>query len=246
MKKLFSLIILLMLAFPAGAAVQDSVSFVPEVVDTATVVTTERRFDSNYKEKYKGSEFNYERKEDNKKLSKFQEFLRWLSDFLSPGGSTEGGKLSVTEIVKRTVAVLVILVVIYLIARALLKKEGYWIFGKSRKKISAADIGIENIDTTDFQSLINATIQTADYRLGIRYYHLWLLKLLAYNNIIKWHKDKTNSDYLYEIKDEGLRDQFRYLSYIYDYSWYGEFSVSESDYIKAEKAFLETINKLKR
>lgn len=248
MKKLFSLIIVLMLAVPSGAAVRDTLAETTVQHSGVKVDTTlvPRTFASGYKEKYKASEFNYERKENNKKLSKFQEFLRWLSNLFSIEGGSEGKSLSMIQIVQRAAAIIIILLVVYFIVRALLKKEGLWIFGKSRKALSAKDIGVENLETTDFQSLIGNTLQTADYRLAIRYYYLWLLKLLAYNNIIKWHRDKTNSDYLYEIKDEALRSQFRYLSYIYDYSWYGEFPVSEGDYTKAEKAFTVTINRLKR
>lgn len=248
MKKLFSLIILVMFALPAQATAQDTlVPYYKENEDgSITIHSTDRNFAKAYKEKYKAPEFEYERKENNKKLSKFQEFLRWLSEFLSPYSGGNGEELTMSQIIKRIIAGIIILLVIYLIARALLKKEGYWIFGRPRKTLTARDIGIDNIETVDFQSLIQYTRQTADYRLAIRYYYLWLLKLMAYNNIIKWHKDKTNGDYLYEIKDEAMRSQFRYLSYIYDYSWYGEFPVSESDYSKAEKVFSETINRLKQ
>jgi len=248
MNKLFSLFILLILALPARAAVRDTLAetIVQQYTDTASITPVSRNFSPAYKEKYKAPEFDYERKENNKQLSKLQQFLRWLSDLFSFEGSGDGKGFSIGQIVKAIAAGIIILVVVYIIARALLKKEGYWIFGKARKNIASKDIDIENIETADFQSLISNTQQAGDYRLGIRYYYLWLLKILAYNNIIKWHSDKTNSDYLYEIKDEALRSQFRYLSYIYDYSWYGEFPVNEVDYAKAAKAFTETINGLKR
>lgn len=247
MKKLFSLIIFLMLFSPGVAAPQDSLSYIPErQAEEVAPLTVERHFTPGYKSKYTTDEFDYERKENNKKRSKWEEFLHWLADFFSSDGRADGQGLSVGQILKRVGAVIIVLGVIYFIVRALIKKEGYWIFGKAKKNITANDIGIENIETTDFSSLINSTLQNGDFRLGIRYYYLWLLKLLAYNNAIKWHKDKTNSDYLYEIKDENLRARFKYLSYIYDYSWYGEFAVNKDDFAKAEKVFLQTINGLKR
>jgi hypothetical protein len=246
MKKLVSIFIFLMLILPARATVQDSLAETTVAQYTDTITTVSRTFSPAYKDNYKTPEFDYERKENNKKLSKFEEFLRWLSDLFSLKGSSNGESFSFEHIIKIIAGIIVILVVVYMIAWALLKKEGYWIFGKSRKNITAQDIDVENIEITNFQSLINSTSQSGDYRMGIRYYYLWLLKLLAYNNIIKWHRDKTNNDYLYEIKDETLRSQFRYLSYIYDYSWYGEFPLNKVDYAKAEKAFTEIINRLKR
>src|SRR5690606_29549709 len=112
-------------------------------------------------------------------------------------------------------------------------KEGFWIFGRARKNIEVQDITEEDINQMDFRELINTKKNEGDYRLAIRYYYLWLLKTLANREIIAWHSDKTNSDYLYEIKDNTLRKEFEYLSYVYDYSWYGEFTVDDAGYAKA-------------
>ncbi|MGV3460992.1 MAG: DUF4129 domain-containing protein [Flavobacterium sp.] len=246
MKQLYSLLLFLMLALNAGAAAQDAITITPEVIDTAGVIANGRNFNPDFKQKYKGPDFVYERNKVEEKPSKWDEFLRWLDYIFSSEDDSKGESVPLSVIIIRVVAGVIVLLVIYFIVMAVLKKDGYWIFGRAKKSISARDLNIENIDTTDFQSLINTTLQAGDHRLGIRYYYLWLLKLLAHNNIIKWHKDKTNGDYLYEIKDEALREQFRYLSYIYDYSWYGEFPVSSDNFARAEKAFSETINRLKQ
>ena len=138
-----------------------------------------------------------------------------------------------------------ILFVVYLIVKAILNKEGNWIFGKSaQKKIGTSETIEEDIHNIDFASIIEKSKQENNHRLSIRYYHLWLLKRMADGSIIEWHIEKTNSDYLHEIKHGPLKEEFKYLSYIYDCSWYGEFGVDNALFEKAEKAFVKTINSI--
>jgi hypothetical protein len=203
-----------------------------------------RKFDADFKDNYKGSDYEYETK--NKAKSQWERFTEWLRrlirDIFDFGDSTQ--KASGFTILLRILAVLIIGFAIYMIARALLNKEGMWLFGRSRKNISVQELGEENIHQMDFRQLISETKETGDYKLAVRYYYLWLLKKLSANEIIDWHWDKTNSDYLYEIKNAVLRKDFEYLSYVYDYSWYGDFPLDAQAFAKAEKAFLKTLNTL--
>jgi hypothetical protein len=79
--------------------------------------------------------------------------------------------------------------------------------------------------------------------LATRYYYLWLLKTLSDRNIIEWDIEKTNGDYLNEISNLELKNEFQFLSYVYEYSWYGEFNLNETDFEKTEIAFLKLITK---
>ena len=57
------------------------------------------------------------------------------------------------------------------------------------------------------------------------------------NRLIEWHADKTNTDYLYEIHSKSVREEFSYLSYLYNYIWYGEFEMDENSFLKAQNRF---------
>ena len=98
----------------------------------------------------------------------------------------------------------------------------------------------------DFEKLIQETLTKGDNRLVIRHYYLWILKRLAEKNIIDWHTEKTNSDYLYEIQSTDLRNDFQYLSYLYNYIWYGEFKMNEETFSNAKKSFEKTLKSLNR
>ena len=139
-------------------------------------------------------------------------------------------------------AMLIILFVIYLIVKSILNKEGQWIFGKNsdKKIINYAEIE-KNLQLVDFEKLIKNTLESNEKRLAIRYYYLWLLKKMAEKEIIEWDAEKTNSDYLNEIQNPYQKDNFAYLSYLYNYIWYGEFELDENTFDRAIATFEKTI-----
>ena len=55
----------------------------------------------------------------------------------------------------------------------------------------------------------------------------------------------TNSDYLYEIKNPAQKHEFEYLSYLYNYIWYGEFELDDETFYKAKTAFENAIKSLR-
>ncbi|KGO90093.1 hypothetical protein [Flavobacterium suncheonense] len=202
-----------------------------------------RSFRENFQKDYTSEDFIYETIAP-KETSKWDNFKAWLQHWLDRIFSFGGeGNATAFEIILKTLAVLVVLFVVYLIVKAIINKEGGWIFGKSsKKKIKIAEFQEEDIHNIDFKTIIEKSKSANNYRLSIRYYYLWLLKRMSDSHIIEWDIEKTNSDYLYEIQRNSLKEEFQYLSYIYDYSWYGEFTIDEALFQKAEKAFIKTIN----
>jgi len=250
--KLIRYIFLLLITFPAFA--QDSTAASGDIVIQETVVTdslpdaaitipiyTDRNFKPGFKDKYTGPKFMYETKAVPKTI--FERLLEWMHGIFGSRDTNNSG-INWIDLFIYVIAFLIIGFVVYLIAGSILKKEGMWIFGRSGKKITAQDAAAENIHEMDFDRLIEETKATGNYRLALRYYYLWVLKKLSRKEIINWHWDKTNSDYLYEIKDGNLRKDFEYLSYVYDHSWYGDFPVDEKSFTKAEKSFKKTLNTL--
>jgi hypothetical protein len=73
--------------------------------------------------------------------------------------------------------------------------------------------------------------------LAVRYYYLLLLKNLTDVNLIEYEFDKTNNDYLKEITSKAINQNFEKATLLYDYIWYGNFSVSENDFYKAQQVF---------
>ena len=208
--------------------------------------TVIHHFKTNFKEKYKTSDFQYEVKIDEKSL--WDRFKEWLAYWFKKIFGLSNTKVSgdYVEITLKVIACLIVAYVIYLIVKIILNKEGQWVFGKSTTKKIIHDDDIEkNLIHVDFEKLIKETLKEGNNRLAVRYYYLWILKRLSEKNIIEWHAEKTNTDYLYEIQSADLKTDFQYLSYLYNYIWYGEFEMTEHTFLHAKKAFENTIQSLR-
>jgi len=184
-------------------------------------------FKSNLKEKYSDKEFVYI---DDLKEPKKEE--------ASP--PTNNGFLVVFLAFMSYVFpfVLGIIIVLIILKIVLGTDMGFWNLKKSSRK--AADKLVyeeENIHDTDFNKLLEKAIRDTDFRLATRYYYLSLLKKLSDLKTIEYHKDKTNTDYVFEIENKDLRNQFSELSYIYSYVWYGEFSVDTDTFKTIENKY---------
>lgn len=244
------LFLLIFTCFNIGA--QDSIGSKPMIkieknslsekdikVDNDTVAP--KKFNQNFKSKYKDSPFIYEYKTPAKTW--WDRFMDWLGDLVASlfRFSTNGVAGSLLGIVFKIVMFGIIIFVIYLITKAILNKEGQWVFGKNSKKIINHQEVEKNLHTTDFEKLIKNCLTSGENRLSIRYYYLWLLKKMSDKELIIWDIEKTNSDYLYELKNQSDKEQFEYLSYLYNYIWYGEFDIDEESFERAKIAFEKAI-----
>lgn len=211
-------------------------------VDSDTIEA--KTFQKYFKKKYTDSEFVYEYKTPEKNA--WDRFKEWLADFFRNlfNFSTNETSMNFVSILLKVLAVLIVVSVIYLIAKALINKEGQWIFGKdsNRKTIHYSEIE-KNIHLLDFKKLIEESLEKGDKRLCIRYYYLWLLKVMAQNHYIEWDIEKTNSDYIYEIQNPSYKQEFTYLSYLYNYIWYGEFEIDDKMFEGSQISFKKSIKK---
>ena len=70
-----------------------------------------------------------------------------------------------------------------------------------------------NLDEANLDDFILEALNTQDYRLAVRLYYLKILQSLKRKEIIEWKKDKTNKDYLKELKNTTFHNTpFRRLS----------------------------------
>lgn len=220
------------------------ISFGFSQVENDSAAFQPRKFE-NLKEKYSDSDFNYVEKPTKVDRTAWDRFWdavgRFFSNLFDFGDGTKA--LSGVEILMKVISILIILFVVYLIVKIIINKEGGWIFGKSAKKITVSEITEEDIHSLDFNTIITKAKNEKNYRLATRYYYLWLLKSFSDRNIIEWDIEKTNGDYINEISNAELKSEFQFLSYVYEYSWYGEFDLTQTDFEKTETAFLKLITK---
>lgn len=109
------------------------------------------------------------------------------------------------------------------------------------------DLTNESIQKLDFQTQIEKCILEKNYKLAIRYYYLWIVKRLDESNLIEFDIDKTNHDYIRELKTKeifGIEKlaQFKNCTLFYEYAWFGNFELNEASFIKLENTFKDFIN----
>ena len=99
------------------------------------------------------------------------------------------------------------------------------------------DIGenLDNIRDINPEELIKKALSIKEYRIAIRILYLKILRNLSDKNIINWKPEKTNREYLYEIKSNSIKEHFEKVIKIFEYIWYGNM-------IYNDKMLLEFIN----
>lgn len=172
--------------------------------------------------------------------------IRWLRNFLTKfweaifGVGTATGFL---YFIFRILPYILLGVLIFLLIRFFLKVNSNNLLTKAKQNGTISFTEEEQIiKNEDIPALIKDAIQQKNYRLAIRYYYLLSLKYLTESDSISWQPQKTNEDYIKEIDKEHLKIDFKNITRIYDYVWYGEFNV---DAIKFEtlKLPFENLNK---
>lgn len=100
------------------------------------------------------------------------------------------------------------------------------------------------IQNQNIQDLIEQALKENNYRLAIRYYYLSVLKKLSDTDLIAWESQKTNTDYLRELKDVSLKQKFQNITRLYDFIWYGSFEIDQTSFLQAEQKFKSINNSI--
>ena len=127
-----------------------------------------------------------------------------------------------------------------LIVRGLIKADRRGLlFGK----INSNEIKIieseEDISQINFDELISIAIESKQYKLAVRYLFLNSLKLLSEKGLIELRNNKTNYQYLSEIKNNQIADVFRNTTSSFEWIWYGDFPVDENVMKSSQNDFNE-------
>lgn len=196
-----------------------------------------RTFEDDFKENYSSSEYAYETEKTDGWFTRLVDWIeRKIDELFDLGSRKKAGEY--LETIKLIFYGLIIIAVVYFIVRAVMNGEGRWVFGKrSDKKLIEHEDVETNIHIVDFDALISEATINNDYRLAVRYQYLNMLKKMSNHEIISYDPEKTNLDYTYEIKNDTLREQFQYASYLYNYIWYGEFIIDKAQYNNASDSF---------
>jgi hypothetical protein len=92
-------------------------------------------------------------------------------------------------------------------------------------------------ETNNLEEKLQLSLKNKDFTEAIRLLYLITLQKLDKIQLINWHKDKTNRDYLLELLNTRYFEPFSRITKIYEYTWYGKFPVTHTEYKVFEKDF---------
>lgn len=106
------------------------------------------------------------------------------------------------------------------------------------------NISEEDLANMDLDALINLEISKKSYKLAVRYLFLKTLKIMTEKGIIEWKFNKTNKDFLVEVKNKKYFETFKDITKTFEYVWYGNFTMSTSEFEHTNRKFYELFKQI--
>jgi hypothetical protein len=97
---------------------------------------------------------------------------------------------------------------------------------------------------SEFDRLLAAAIAEDNFREAVRLYFVAILKELILKELIQWKKDKTNETYTNELNRTVFGASFANCVRLYEYVWYGNYSLSLETYGSIEVDLKELMKKI--
>jgi hypothetical protein len=196
-------------------------------------IVEERIFDQQKLEKFKNDKnFRYETKESYVELwwkrSK-SKFFDWIKKKFNVSFENT---LAFQDLLVYLIMILGFVAFAVALRKMTIKN---FIFSKPAKPVAEWSFIEDNIHEINFDSEINQALNNENYRLAIRLIFQKTLKYLDENEFITWQPQKTNKQYIYEIKNSNLRNQLKSITLIFEKTWYGEYPSTRDEYEKCKQ-----------
>ena len=147
--------------------------------------------------------------------------------------STEEDSPSVNKGLMKAFATFLLIIIGIVVAFFLVRQlMGLRLRPRNRKIKRQAQLVIDleeiedRLEEVALDDYIEQATREGNYGLAIRLYYLEALKVLSLHQHIKWKKDKTNKDYLREMKDSDHINSFQQITRLFERVWYGNQSIN--------------------
>lgn len=181
---------------------------------------------------------DYSEQKEKKKAKEILEGPEW--DFDKSDGLFASG---VARILLFVMGAAIIALIFYLIIRNTLLRKNTAV---GKKQVTTLDEAAENIHESDLERFLRESLSAGEFNIAIRVYYLILIRELSDHDHIRWKKDKTNREYLVEMRPHAKYKEFFDLTRIFEYVWYGEMDLKESDFTAIKPRFTGFIDEVKK
>src|SRR5690554_3223995 len=147
------------------------------------------------------------------------------------------------EMLRIFLFILLIGALIYLIVRLILNSKKPSFNRKEKSENEPTEIMPTALSTMEqLWEHYHKSKDAGDYRECLRVLYQISLKKLAENGWIITRAEKTNTEYLNELKSGEVADEFARLTQVHEYSWYGDTTLEAKDFKTYKPWFINFIN----
>ena len=208
----------------------------------------QKKFDEDRLEAYKtATDFKYNliKNEPNFLEHAWNWLGRMVKKILAWGLDDIGSAVGTIKAILEVIPYVILGVALYFIIRFFMgvnQSSNAW-DGNKRPAVFASDEE-ELIKNENLEQLIQEAVDVSNYKLAVRYYYLLVLKKLSEKELVIWRQEKTNEEYVAEINKAHLRQDFMETTRVYDFVWYGNFEINETDFKKVQALFITFTKKI--
>lgn len=198
-----------------------------------------RSIDTAFYKSFKNdSDFNYEISIEPKAETVWQRFRhqlwRWVKKILGEANQFYNG----FNVLFKVFFWLLVAGILFFAIRKIKFQQLFYTSKEEEKKDFVVSDLEEDID--DLEEAITNAVGKNNYRKAIRFQFIDVLRKLDQNGLIILTTEKTNVDYLRELRKSNYdQETFRSLMTIYNAVWYGHFEIGEKDYMRLSELFTE-------
>jgi hypothetical protein len=132
--------------------------------------------------------------------------------------------------VVRTIAYGILIAFFLFVIYRIIVVNKLFLFYSSKKAAQVHGEEALNIDDDNLDAKIQKAAADKDYRMAVRFMYLKALRLLSDKQWIRFHAEATNHEYVTQMSSRKLGNEFRFLTRVYDYMWYGEFKLTSDQF----------------
>lgn len=148
--------------------------------------------------------------------------------------------------IRRFLLFCIIAIVLFFALTRILQMQGSRALYKgSPKQALTFDEFDGEIETVDVDALLQRALEEKAYRKAVRYQYLRVLQVLTLKALIQWRAEKTNREYVRELRGHAIQPLFAEITTLFEYAWYGDFALDAGSYQRFAQdvaVFQEKIN----
>lgn len=126
--------------------------------------------------------------------------------------------------------ILLTALIIFVLYRVIVLNDLLIFYASKKKKKILEETEVQELDPLMIDEKIEESIRQKNFNSAVRYLYLKTLYSLNDKKWIQFHAQGTNSEYLNQLGQHKQIKEFRFLTQVYEYVWYGKFEINEQQF----------------